>query len=617
MNITTEAGKKTGSRWKALLQTLPEESAGFAAQQVAFGLERDRLHQQLLAESAISTIDDHLMQCVRSPFRRMPLTVAEATLADALQAQLATTTDTALYSRRFIALSLYRPLHQIQQPQPERLEPWTVPLLAIAIRGQAMISVGDDEPTTLAAMGWVQDFAARTRQAGQAGQLPGGVTSWTELWLPMLGFEITALDYYSTNANMAPFVRFMGILRTEAFAVAPMPPDATPLRVLGTIPPRSAAPGKHRIALFCSSPSAHGHGLPHILWWISCYERSRFELILVLQETSSSALGIAQILARYPQLQEIVPIVIVRDGNLNQLQELQLDLLYNMDDLCQGRSEWPAYQRLAQKQITGFYTPATTGCTMMDHYITSPDLDPVVEGAFTEDVVLSQGIPFCLHYASYFGITPLLTRADLDIPDDAIVLSMGSSMTTKLRPEFADALAAILAQVPKAICVAMPFTKPKDRPHLVDLLTRSCLKAGVDPARIHFYTMANRSFLHGLIQFSDVFLDFFPFSGTNNVLDPLALSTPCVTLCPPVGYSRNRIAASILRSLSLDELIAPTIADYIKTMVDLCNAPEKRAALRPKMGQAALERSALCDGEAYVHRMMNVFATLLAGKPHA
>ena len=49
-------------------------------------------------------------------------------------------------------------------------------------------------------------------------------------------------------------------------------------------------------------------------------------------------------------------------------------------------------------------------------------------------------------------------------------------------------------------------------------------------------------------------------------------------------FSRvSRVAASILRGLGLDELVQPTVDDYVKTVVRMANEPALLAAVRTKM----------------------------------
>lgn len=588
----------------------------------AFRAQRAALQQSIMALTAVP--DETQWRSIKSvlaaPARRIPLQPEEAAQAEAARQAVqhaAAHHDAAAYGRALAAALLYLTPPQIGALQPVLLQPWLAEILATALNDYALISVGDDQATTERAMGWCLDFAQAMRQAHEAGTLPGGADAWQKHWLPLLGFDITAINFYSTPFNLRDFVATFGRFRAEAFAAQPAVADGAKLRILGTIPDRPVPDKRHRLALFCSHPTAHGHGLPHILWWLTCLDRRKFEPILVLRQLPENIVLIERLLQRYPQLTDFAPIIIANDANLEQLNAFDFDLLYNFDDICRGRSERPGYTRLAKRQVTAFYTPATTGATAMDSFITSTALDPITTDAFTEKVVLTEGLPFCFHYESYFGVKPYWAQRDRDIPPDAIIYTMGSSMLTKVRPEFIDALLAIMRQVPNSICVAMPSSRPKDRLHLTEVILRKCAATGVAPERIRFYPITSRGLLHGLLNVSDIFLDFFPFSGTNNLMDPLATATPCVTLCPNPGYSRNRIGGTILRQLGLGELVTETIDDYVKLAVTLGQDAARRQALKARMGRAVLEDGPLCDGPAFVARMEDAFATMLATEEKA
>lgn len=602
--------------WHGLLQSLLQEQKNYYPYFLVFREMRSNVLEQVLSCTSApdKKLSEEIQLIITSPHKRRDCSDEETQKLSNCLAKLEDAKEPHNYSTLFLACILFLPLHKMPSPIPELLETWMAPFISCAIKGQAMISVTDDKASIHKAMGWVQVFAKNMQDTHQSQKLQGGAGAWEKYWLPIFGFDITAIDYYSTKINLADFVKFFGRIRAEAFEALGEPHLKAKYRTLGSLDKKKK---RTRIALLCSHITAHGHGLPHLLWWITCMDKDRFELLIILQETATNTDHLTRFLDRYSFLSDLVPLVIIPQNSFESAKELDIDILYNTDDLCRGRSEFLAYKRMARHQVTGFYTPATTGCNQMDYYITSPDLDPNPDNAFTEQVIMSKGLPFCFHFESYFGTTPCLSREELGIKKDQLIITMGSSMTTKVRPEFAAALAKILKHVPEAICVAMPIDPQKTRPHLVDLFLKHCKKEGIDPARIQLLPFASRNLLHGVIKLSDVFLDFFPFSGTNNLLDPLMLGTPCISLSPPDGYSRNRIGSSILRMMGLDECIATCEDSFVDLAVKLCQDAPLRDKLRARMGQKAMEGSSLCDGPSYVKRMTAVFDEIMSHKGQA
>lgn len=67
----------------------------------------------------------------------------------------------------------------------------------------------------------------------------------------------------------------------------------------------------------------------------------------------------------------------------------------------------------------------------------------------------------------------------------------------------------------------------------------------------------------------DLCLDTWPYSGTTITMEALHSGVPVVTYCPP-GSRRHvsRVTASILHHYGLDDLIMPTVEDYVRFAVE-------------------------------------------------
>ncbi|MBR1579654.1 MAG: hypothetical protein IJ668_04065 [Selenomonadaceae bacterium] len=102
----------------------------------------------------------------------------------------------------------------------------------------------------------------------------------------------------------------------------------------------------------------------------------------------------------------------------------------------------------------------------------------------------------------------------------------------------------------------------------------------------------------------DIALDAFPYNGGLTTCEALYMGVPVIALC---GHTHaDRIAASILNSARLNELIASTEDEYINKAVALANAPDRinhyRTTLRPSIEQSPLmdARLYICNFEAVI-----------------
>lgn len=100
----------------------------------------------------------------------------------------------------------------------------------------------------------------------------------------------------------------------------------------------------------------------------------------------------------------------------------------------------------------------------------------------------------------------------------------------------------------------------------------------------------------------DVALDTFPYSGTTTTLEALSMGVPVVTLLGPTH--RQRVSASILRTLGREEWIAATESEYQARIQGF--ERQDGTAIREQ-----LLTSILCDGQAYASEVARSLSDLI------
>jgi protein O-GlcNAc transferase len=95
----------------------------------------------------------------------------------------------------------------------------------------------------------------------------------------------------------------------------------------------------------------------------------------------------------------------------------------------------------------------------------------------------------------------------------------------------------------------------------------------------------------------DIALDPFPYNGGTTTLDALWMGVPVVTLAGqlPVG----RAGVSILRNLKLDQLIAASQDEYLRTVISLASDPDQLSSLRTSL-RGRSSNSPLLNASRYV-----------------
>lgn len=283
-----------------------------------------------------------------------------------------------------------------------------------------------------------------------------------------------------------------------------------------------------------------------------------------------------------------------------------------------GHITFLAAHRLARTQIISGSSPVTTGFTFADWYLTAEQTEPEgrAEAHYTERVYRMPGM--LTRYAYYLDKDPrtvTLGRSDLDIPKGAVVLFSGSNYF-KVIPELSATWARIMAQLPDARLLLMPFnrnwsTSYLDTPFSARVL-RQIAEAGGDPDRVHILdAMPTRADLHGIMSLADVYLDSYPFAGACSILDPLLVGLPIVAR---TGQTfRGDVGAGLLRSLGLGSMAVADEDAYVERAVSLARSAESRRREQASIRAAITPRNPIFDSDAGSRSMEQACAELANG----
>jgi predicted O-linked N-acetylglucosamine transferase (SPINDLY family) len=104
---------------------------------------------------------------------------------------------------------------------------------------------------------------------------------------------------------------------------------------------------------------------------------------------------------------------------------------------------------------------------------------------------------------------------------------------------------------------------------------------------------------------ADLFLDTFPYNSHATALDALWAGVPVLTY--PGESFASRVAASLVCTVGLPELIAGSPSQYEETAVELAANPARLGELRRKL---ALRGTPLFDTEHYTRNLEAVYETI-------
>jgi predicted O-linked N-acetylglucosamine transferase (SPINDLY family) len=156
----------------------------------------------------------------------------------------------------------------------------------------------------------------------------------------------------------------------------------------------------------------------------------------------------------------------------------------------------------------------------------------------------------------------------------------------KYTPEALAAWASIVAAVPGA---RFAFVRPEAGSRVFrERVAAEFAKAGVGPERLDFHPVrgAHLPFYNVI----DITLDTFPLTGGTTTVEALWMGAPVVSLRGPAFY--ERLSASILGAVGLDDLVADDLEAYrgaaLALAADASRRTELRRTLRERMRASPL-----------------------------
>lgn len=177
------------------------------------------------------------------------------------------------------------------------------------------------------------------------------------------------------------------------------------------------------------------------------------------------------------------------------------------------------------------------------------------------------------------AMAPSPSRGAMGLPEDAVVLCCFNS-PYKITPAVFAIWMELLAAQPKAVLWLLA-----PRPAIADNLRREALARGIDPARLVFTRPLPHAEHLARYPLADLFLDTFPVTAHTTASDCLWAGCPLLTC---LGESfMSRVAASVLQSVGLPELIASSLTDYAAKARLLVTRPESLAALKAGLKEKA------------------------------
>jgi predicted O-linked N-acetylglucosamine transferase (SPINDLY family) len=260
------------------------------------------------------------------------------------------------------------------------------------------------------------------------------------------------------------------------------------------------------------------------------------------------------------------------------LRDLEIDIAVDLNGLTGLFRTRIFAHRVAPLQVNYLGYPGTMAAPFIDYIIADKVVIPEENRAF-----YSEQIAFMPHtYLPCGGRRPIsesaTSRKEQGLPEKGFVFTCFNSMH-KLLPDLFAVWMRILHAVEGSV-----LWLPGQSSTVAANLRHEAMAQGIAPQRLIFARFEKKVEDHLARQrLADLFLDTFPYNAHSTAADALWAGLPLLT-CRGNAF-QARVAASLLETLGLPELVTSSLAEYEARAITLARDPQALPTLREKLAR--------------------------------
>lgn len=275
---------------------------------------------------------------------------------------------------------------------------------------------------------------------------------------------------------------------------------------------------------------------------------------------------------------------------LNLSKEMNIEIAVDLMGYTNNCRPEIFIKRCAPIQISFLGFPGTTAIDNMDYIVADSIVIPR-DGIqhFSEKVIY---MPNCyqVNMSNRFVSKISKSKSEHGLPENAFVFCCFNN-TYKITQKVFNSWMKILKNVKGSILWLFENDK-----NAIKNLIKEAKKMGINPNSLVFAAQVDVEDHLRRIKYADLFLDTLPYNAHTTASDALRMGVPLIT---KIGDSfASRVAASLLNSVNMPELITHTSEDYELLAIDLATNPKKLKAVKEKLEQNLI-KSTLFNAEVY------------------
>jgi protein O-GlcNAc transferase len=273
----------------------------------------------------------------------------------------------------------------------------------------------------------------------------------------------------------------------------------------------------------------------------------------------------------------------VSDAGVAQwLRAQEIDIAVDLKVHTEGARAGILAHRPCPVQVNYLGYPGTIGAPWLDYILGDAVVLPFSDQDFYSEKIVH--LPHCYQAndARRAIAESAPSRAEAGLPE----LSSGSvdngfvfccfNAAWKITPRVFDVWMRLLKAVPGSVLWLL-----EDNPSMTAHLRAEASARGVDAARLVFAPRAEPASHLARHRLADLYLDTLPYGAHTTASDALWAGLPLLT-CLGRQFD-GRVAASLLRTIGLPELVTASLDDYEALALVLARDPKRLAGLRARL----------------------------------
>jgi len=283
------------------------------------------------------------------------------------------------------------------------------------------------------------------------------------------------------------------------------------------------------------------------------------------------------------------------------MQSLEIDIAVDLKGYTGDSRPAILSRRPAPIQVSYIGYPGTMGLEQIDYLIADRIvLPPGLQAHCTEAVVY---MPDCYQVTdskrAIAENTP--TRAEAGLPESGFVFCCFNN-SYKLTPATFTLWMQLLQRVPGSVLWLLG-----DNPAVVSNLRAEAERRGVSTDRLVFAPRLGSEEHLARHRLADLFLDTLPYNAHTTSSDALWAGLPVLT-CIGRAFP-GRVAASILHSVGLPDLVTNSLEEYAEKAFELATHPDRLRELRDRLARNRT-RYPLFDTGRFCRHLESAYTTM-------